>query len=188
MSLGQQGLSPLHIPFILCILPYSVTTLTKPKYGYSSLSFIYDFLIHPAVRDCVSIFRKEQAFKTENYVLFKIYLFWERERASRGGVEREGENPKKAPCCQHRVWGRAWTHELWDHDLNRNQKSDASLTESPRHPENYVLIGIVYPTKLPIKCEERIKTDMQWLEKKKKAINVILRSHQRSASKKQESK
>ena len=29
----------------------------------------------------------------------------------KGGRERERENPKQAPYCQHRAWCGAWTHE-----------------------------------------------------------------------------
>ena len=41
--------------------------------------------------------------------------------------ERERENPKQGPPCPLRAWLGAWTHKLWDHDLNRNQESDRCL-------------------------------------------------------------
>ena len=53
--------------------------------------------------------------------LFFQCLFILRESVSRGGTERERENPKQAPRCQHRAWHEAWSHEPWDHDLSRNQ-------------------------------------------------------------------
>ena len=42
-----------------------------------------------------------------------IYLFWEGENVSRGGAERgrDRENPRQAPCCQHRAWWGARTQE-----------------------------------------------------------------------------
>ena len=51
-----------------------------------------------------------------------------------GGAEREGENLKQALRCQHRAWHRTQSHKPWDHDLSRNQESDAQLTEPPRCP------------------------------------------------------
>ena len=51
-----------------------------------------------------------------------------------GGGERE--NLKQALYCQRRAPCGAWTHEPWDHDLSRNQESDAQLTEPPRRPQN----------------------------------------------------
>ena len=49
----------------------------------------------------------------------------------RGGAERE--NPKQAPHCECRVRHGAWTHKLWDHDLSKNQESEAQPTEPLRH-------------------------------------------------------
>ena len=62
--------------------------------------------------------------------LFKIFFnvyFWERERqsASRGGAEREGEtvwSKLQALSCQHRAQHGAWTHKLWDHELSGSQE------------------------------------------------------------------
>ena len=58
--------------------------------------------------------------KCLKFILF-IYLFRKRERAREGGAERERERqkPKQAPRCRHR------THEPRDHDLGRNQESEA---------------------------------------------------------------
>ena len=44
---------------------------------------------------------------------FNVYLSWKREIESGRGTEREGkrENPKQAPCGQHRAWCRAESHE-----------------------------------------------------------------------------
>ena len=57
-------------------------------------------------------------------IFFNVYLFWERERMSAGKAKRETENPKQAPRYQSRVQGGAWSHKLWDHDMNQNQESD----------------------------------------------------------------
>ena len=52
----------------------------------------------------------------------------ERERAQAGVGQRKGtrENPEQAPFYQCRAWHGAQTHELWDHDLSRNQESDTT--------------------------------------------------------------
>ena len=53
---------------------------------------------------------------------FYVYSFL-RDRAwgGEGQREREAQNPKQAPSCQHRAWCGTWTHELWDHDLRWSQ-------------------------------------------------------------------
>ena len=53
-----------------------------------------------------------------------MFIYSEREKESkwgRGKKKRERENPKQAPCSQHRAQCRAWTHEPWDHDLSWSQ-------------------------------------------------------------------
>ena len=55
---------------------------------------------------------------------------------SRGGAEREREY-KQAPHCQHGAWCWAWTHEMWDHDLNPNQELDTQPTKPLRHPKSF---------------------------------------------------
>ena len=62
------------------------------------------------------------------FLILFIYLFWDREGAGEGQMWREMGHTKQAPHCQCRDWHRAWTHELWDHDLSRNQESEAQLT------------------------------------------------------------
>ena len=54
----------------------------------------------------------------------------------RAGRERrkERENTKQAPCCQHRDWCGAWTHEPWDHDPRQNQESEAYELNHPGAP------------------------------------------------------
>ena len=56
--------------------------------------------------------------------MFIIY-FWERgkdrARAGEGQRERETQNLKQAPGCQHRARRWARTHGLQDHDLSRSQ-------------------------------------------------------------------
>ena len=63
------------------------------------------------------------------FIFSSFYLFWEgeKEREHEQGRHRERgrENPKKSPCCQHGAQGRAQSHKLWDHDLSRNQESEA---------------------------------------------------------------
>ena len=58
---------------------------------------------------------------------FLVYLFWDRERVSRGEEQREGEreNPEQVLCCQCRAQRRAGSNEPWDRDLSRNQESVA---------------------------------------------------------------
>ena len=53
---------------------------------------------------------------------------------SEAGEEREVENPKQSPHCQHGALPGALTHELLDHDLSQNQESNAQLTETHRRP------------------------------------------------------
>ena len=42
-----------------------------------------------------------------------------------GQREKEKENPKQAPCCQCRAQLGAWSYEPGNHDLSRDQESDA---------------------------------------------------------------
>ena len=57
--------------------------------------------------------------------------------------EGQRENPKQSPHCQCRTWCGAQTRELWDHDLSRNQESDAQPTEPPRHPSTPAFLKII---------------------------------------------
>ena len=61
--------------------------------------------------------------------VFNVYLFLRQRERDR---EWTGEGPRErgrhriwnrfqALSCQHRTWCRAWTHELWDHDLSQRQ-------------------------------------------------------------------
>ena len=50
-----------------------------------------------------------------------ILFLREKERAGEGHRERETDDPKRAPPCQHRARCGAYTHELRDHDLSRRQ-------------------------------------------------------------------
>ena len=81
--------------------------------------------------------------KTKDSVVWFFFFFfflslfiWDRECActSKEGTEREKdrENPKQAPCYQHRAWRWVRSHEVWYHDLSWNQESDAQPTEPPR--------------------------------------------------------
>ena len=58
-----------------------------------------------------------------------------RESTSGEGQKKERQNPKQAPCHQHRARHGARTHELQDHDLSQNQQSDAQPAVPPRHPQ-----------------------------------------------------
>ena len=49
-----------------------------------------------------------------------MFIF-ESENASRGRAEREGENSKQGPHCQHRAQCRAWTHKPGDYDLSQSR-------------------------------------------------------------------
>ena len=67
--------------------------------------------------------------------LRKMESTWERAEK-----KRETENPKQAPCCQHRARRGAWTHEPREHDLSRNQESDAWPTEPPGGPREHITL------------------------------------------------
>ena len=62
------------------------------------------------------------------FAFMHIYIFrfvyFERESGRGRKTGRERENPKKTPHCQHRARCGAQFHELWDHDLSRDQESD----------------------------------------------------------------
>ena len=53
----------------------------------------------------------------------KFCFYVERERTSGGGTE--SENPKRVTRCQRRAQREAQSHEPWDHDLSRDQESEA---------------------------------------------------------------
>ena len=61
--------------------------------------------------------------------LFYVYLFIfkERQRAGEGEGQREWEreNPKQAPCCQHRAHRGAQTYKLQNHDQSQKQELDS---------------------------------------------------------------
>ena len=60
------------------------------------------------------------------FFFLSLFILREREKESMQGRGRErGENLKQAPHCQHRAQRGARSHKPWDHDLNRNQESDA---------------------------------------------------------------
>ena len=48
--------------------------------------------------------------------IWYMFVYFEREgqrtRLSQEGAERGREDLKSAPCCYHRTWCRAWSHEL----------------------------------------------------------------------------
>ena len=60
------------------------------------------------------------------YILFNFFLmfiyFWDRERAWTGKGSERGRHRiwsrLQALSCQHRARRKAWTHQLWDHDLS----------------------------------------------------------------------
>ena len=54
------------------------------------------------------------------FIFFKGDIYFERERESGGGTQKEGErdNPK---CYQHRAQCKAQTREPGDHDLSQSQ-------------------------------------------------------------------
>ena len=66
---------------------------------------------------------------------FLIFTYFERaserERAAEEQRERKRENPKQAPCCQHRTWHGAWTHKLQDGELSWNQESTLNQLKHP---------------------------------------------------------
>ena len=58
------------------------------------------------------------------FLFFLIFIFEserKREWAGKGQREKETQNLKQAPGCQHRAWHRAWTHDSQDHDLSQSQ-------------------------------------------------------------------
>ena len=61
------------------------------------------------------------------YYFFNVCLFWERKSERGWARERRRErDSQKAPCCQCRAQRGAWSHELRDHYLTRNQESDTN--------------------------------------------------------------
>ena len=57
------------------------------------------------------------------FFLMFIY-FWETESEQGRGRERGRHRIRsrlQAPSCQLRAWHRAWTHEVWDHDLSQSR-------------------------------------------------------------------
>ena len=71
-----------------------------------------------------------------------MFIF-ERELASMSGGgaerERERENPKQAPHCQHRAWCRAQSQEPWEHDLSQNQELTLNWLSHPGTPKWKIL-------------------------------------------------
>ena len=59
--------------------------------------------------------------------VFCLFCFWERVcmNERRKDRERGTENPKQAPCCQHRARCGALSYEPWDYDLSQNSESGA---------------------------------------------------------------
>ena len=56
---------------------------------------------------------------------FLMFIFWETEHERGRGREQGShrfQSRLQALICQHRAWGRARTHEPWDHDLNWSQR------------------------------------------------------------------
>ena len=64
-------------------------------------------------------------------LLFITYFISERERERRG-AKREGILSSLHTQRGARMWGSI--PQPWDHDLSRNQESDAQPTEPPRRP------------------------------------------------------
>ena len=111
---------------------------------------------NPAIYHLViCIIFNDKSLKDPSYILFfkktfnaafkKFYVFTyferEREREQEQGRNREGESPKQTPYCQLTVQRGSQTHILWvtwavimtcDHDLSRNQESEAQLNEPLR--------------------------------------------------------
>ena len=54
-----------------------------------------------------------EAISFFSFLFWMFIYFWERQTvwAEEGQRERETENPKQAPCCQHRAWCGVQTHE-----------------------------------------------------------------------------
>ena len=66
------------------------------------------------------------------------FIFWRKSKSvwvctSEGGAEREREGEKE-PQAGATLWRGAWSHELWDQDLSRNQVrlSTDWTTQAPR--------------------------------------------------------
>ena len=64
-------------------------------------------------------------------ILFKFTYLFLRDSEWAGEEQRESrrENLKQALHCLRGAQRRVQTHELWDHDLNRNQESDAQPSQ-----------------------------------------------------------
>ena len=95
-------------------------------------------------------------FSILNVCLF-VCLF--RGKAQVGEEQREGEEEPQAGSMLSTLsptW--VWTHEPWDHDLSRNQKSDAYPTEPRRCPQNFlcfILFFLIYFFSVDLFLEER---------------------------------
>lgn len=59
-----------------------------------------------------------------------------------GPRERRGERENLKPASHHQRGGRlrVWIHQLWDHNLKRNEESEAPPTEPLRCPNNLCLL------------------------------------------------
>ena len=64
------------------------------------------------------------------FILLSLFIFYlrQRERVSRRRADKGKENPKQTSHCQSRAQHGAWSQELRDHDLSRNQKSPNQLS------------------------------------------------------------
>ena len=85
--------------------------------------------------------------------VFSLLFFYFRESVSGVGEQRESnrENPKLAP---HLTWNpmQGSIPQPWDHDLSRNQESDAQTTESPRHPAPVLVLSMSSVPHLKVSC------------------------------------
>ena len=106
-SIGKSlslGLSLVFSPFahLFCFLNSTWVKL----YGYLSFSDLFYLALY-SLDPSTSL--QMARFHSLFYNFFKVYLFWERHRASRGGGR---ENHKQGLHCQHRAQCGARTHQI----------------------------------------------------------------------------
>ena len=106
----------LRQPFFFCELPSLWELLISGKGSIPSLAFFSAFSwLSSHIKLKIILPRSKWKPRSLEFFLMFIYLLG-------GGVGRGRENPKQALRCQHRAQRGARTHELWDHNLSRNQE------------------------------------------------------------------
>ena len=98
------------------------------------------------------------------HIYILVFVYFKRECTCKWvGEGRDRENPKQALCCQHKAQCGAQSHELWDHDLSWNQKSDTQPTEPARHPLSYFFMLCEIRVQIPsFLCKSPFVPEFCW--------------------------